>query len=172
MSTIIREALVEDAEKLLDYSKKVGGETDNLTFGSEGLGISLEEEEGFLKALQSNEKSILICALKNNEIVGVANLSGLNRRMSHRAKIGISVLKSEWNKGIGSMLLQRLIAYAKNRGFEFINLDVRSDNKAAIRLYKKFGFQKTGVIPAFLKIDSEYIDADIMSLDLFLRPEA
>ncbi len=34
-----------------------------------------------------------------------ANLSGLPRRMSHRAEMGISVLKNEWNNGIGAMLM-------------------------------------------------------------------
>ena len=32
----IREALAEDAERLIEYMKIVGGETENLTFGEGG----------------------------------------------------------------------------------------------------------------------------------------
>ena len=47
-----------------------------------------------------------------------------------------------------------------------INLEVRSDNMSAIHLYEKYGYKKTGMIPAFFKIDKEYVDFDNMSLDL------
>ena len=56
--------------------------------------------------------------------------------------------------------------YAKEHGIEIINLEVRSDNKAAIHLYEKYGFIKTGTVPAFFKIDKEYVDFDVMSLDM------
>ena len=43
---IISEARDEDAEIILEHMKIVGAETDNLTFGSEGIGISRQH---FLK---------------------------------------------------------------------------------------------------------------------------
>jgi len=87
-------------------------------------------------------------------------------RMSHRANFAISVAKSEWGSGIGSALLEKCISFAKDSGIEIINLDTRSDNIRAISLYKKFGFVKIGRMSAFLKINGEYIDADLMYLDL------
>lgn len=44
-----------------------------------------------------------------------------------------------------------------------LDLQVRSDNVRAIRLYEKFGFQKTGTHPAFFKMDGQYIAFDYMS---------
>lgn len=163
---IIKEALPEDAEKLIAYMRKIGGESDNLTYGSEGLSITVEQESGFLESIANDQHSVFYCAWKESELVGTANLSGLPRRMSHRAELGISVLKNEWNNGIGAMLMQHLIDYAKEHGIEIINLEVRSDNKAAIHLYEKYGFIKTGTVPAFFKIDKEYVDFDVMSLDM------
>ena len=58
------------------------------------------------------------------------------------------------------------IDYAKQHDIEIINLEVRSDNMSAIHLYEKYGYKKTGTIPAFFKINKEYVDFDIMSLDL------
>lgn len=99
--------------------------------------------------------SVFYCAWKDSVLAGTANLGRMPRRMSHRAELGISVLKSEWNNGIGTELMKHIIDYAKENGIEIINLEVRSDNSAAIHLYEKFGFKKTGTIPAFFKIIDE-----------------
>ena len=163
---IIKEAQPGDAEKLLNYMKRIGGETDNLTYGAEGVSIPIEKEAEFLRIVANDPHSVFYCAWKDTELVGTANLSGLPRRMSHRAEMGISVLKDEWNNGVGAMLMSHLVEYANDNGIEIINLEVRSDNAAAIHLYEKYGFNKTGTIPAFFKIDSEYVDFDVMSLDL------
>lgn len=162
----IREAVPSDAEKLIAYMKRIGGETDNLSYGAEGMRITVEQEEGFLRHMQEDEHSVFFCAWKGADLVGTANLSGMPRRMSHRAELGISVIKSEWNNGIGAMLMQHIVDYAKEHGIEIVNLEVRSDNESAIHLYERFGFKKTGTIPAFFRIDDEYFDFDIMSLDL------
>ncbi|RRD94037.1 GNAT family N-acetyltransferase [Clostridiales bacterium COT073_COT-073] len=163
---IIKEALPGDAAKLLEYANQIGKESDNLTYGAEGLTVSLEQEMEFLKKNAEERHSVFYLAWKNDKIIGAANLNGLSRRMSHRAGLGISVLKAEWSKGIGSMLMQKLIDYANANGIEIINLEVRSDNKAAIHLYQKFGFQTIGTSPAFFKIGAEYVDFDLMYLDL------
>ena len=86
--------------------------------------------------------------------------------MSHRAELGLTVVKAEWNSGIGSELMQKLIDYARENALELIYLEVRGDNSRAIHLYKKFGFKKVGTLPAYFKIGEEYIDFDSMVLDL------
>ena len=49
----IRETMPEDAEKLLAYMQKVGAETDNLTFGKEGLPVTVEQEQAYLATHES-----------------------------------------------------------------------------------------------------------------------
>ena len=162
----IREATPEDAEKIIAYLAQVGGETDYLSFGKEGLPISTEEEEKFIQNINKEEHSVLYVVWKNGEIIGDASLSGFSRRMSHRAEFGISVVKSEWGQGIGSALLQKCIMYAKEHAIELINLEVRSDNIRAIHVYEKYGFRKIGTSPAYYKMDGTYYDFDLMVLDL------
>ena len=162
----IREAIPADASSIIAYMKKIGGESDNLTYGADGRDITVEKESAILENIHNDQHSVFFCAWKGSELVGTANLSGMPRRMSHRAEIGISVIKAEWNHGVGTRLMEHLIQYAKKNGVELINLEVRSDNTAAIHLYEKFGFKKTGTIPAFFKIGSAYVDFDIMYLDL------
>ena len=55
----IREATPEDAEKIIAYLAQVGGETDYLSFGKEGLPISTEEEEKFIQNINKEEHSVL-----------------------------------------------------------------------------------------------------------------
>lgn len=162
----IREASPEDAEQLITFLSKVGGETDYLSFGKEGLPVSKEAEEKFIQSMKEEEHSVLYAAWKDGKIVGDASLNGFPRRMSHRAEFGISVAKAEWGQGIGSALLRKIIEYAKEHTIELINLEVRSDNRRAIQMYEKFGFRKIGTSPAYFKIDGEYYDFDLMVLDL------
>ena len=50
----------DDAKALLDYSKKVGSETDFLSFGPEGLKYSVAQEELFIESLYEERKSIYV----------------------------------------------------------------------------------------------------------------
>ncbi len=162
----IRELLPEDAEKMIEYLKKIGGETDNLTFGKEGLPVTIEQEREFLQQSHSSRQSVQYGAWKCGEIVGHCNLSGFPRRMSHRAEMSLAIIKSQWNKGIGSMLMEKLIEYARQNDIEIIQLEVRSDNENAIHVYEKYGFRRIGTIPAYFKIGNAYYDFEMMYLDL------
>lgn len=163
---LIRQAHPKDAEALLAYLKQAGGESDNLTFGSEGLPFTVEQERAFLQAQQQNPRALFLCAWDGDRLVGSCSMQPLPRRMAHRAEFGISVAKDHWGRGIASAMLERMIDHAKANGFALLNLDVRSDNTRAIRLYEKFGFRVIGTSPAFLKVGEEYADCLLMYLDL------
>lgn len=162
----IRELKREDAEKLIEYTKRIGAETDNLSFGPEGFPLTIDDEAKDLENMHDDPKSIMLGAFKADKIIANGSISSLPRRMSHRAELGLSVLKSEWNKGIGSIMLEKLIEFSKSSGIEIINLEVRNDNQSAIHLYEKFGFKHIGTSPAFFKIEDKYYDFEIMYLDL------
>lgn len=168
MNIMISKTLPEDAAQMIEYLKKIGGETDNLTFGSEGLQITIEDEKAYISSLLESKNSVLFTAKNKENIVGIAGLTGDSReRMSHRGELAISVLKDEWGKGIGSKLMQKVIDFAKNEAnTEIISLQVRSDNERAISLYKKYGFEKIGCFKGFFKINGEYVDFDLMNLYL------
>ena len=168
MEITINKALPEDAAELIEYLKKVGGETDNLTFGSEGLPVTVEDERSYIESLVNSKASVLLTAKKDGSIVGIAGFTGNTReRMKHRGELAISVMKAEWGQGIGSRLIKKVIEFAKNEAkAEIISLEVRSDNEGAIRLYKKYGFEKIGHFKGFFKINGEYVDFDLMNLHL------
>lgn len=164
MSITIEKATPADAAAIIEYLKQVGGETDNLTFGAEGLPITAEAEAAYIAQLENSPDNIMLVAKENGKIIGNASLSRLPRRMSHRGDLCVAVVKDHWNKGVGSQLLCKIIDFAKENSFEIIDLQVRSDNLRAIRLYRKYGFQKICTYPGFFKIGSQLIDFDFMCL--------
>ena len=81
--------------------------------------------------------------------------------------MSISVKKSMWGNHIGTLLMEKMLDFAKNTAkAEIISLEVRSDNESAISLYRKFGFETVGTFKGFMKIRGEYVDCDIMWLNL------
>ena len=168
MEIEIRKALPEDARGLLAFLQQVGSETDNLTFGAEGLPISVEQEEDYIKSLLESTSSVMAVAIKNGKIVGTASFNGNTReRLKHRGSLAISVLKEEWGNGIGSKLMRFVIDFAKDVSHaEIVSLEVRCDNERAIKLYEKYGFEKIGTFKGYFKIDGEMVDFDLMNLYL------
>ncbi len=166
MSVTIEKVRPEDAAALLDYLRQIGGESDNLTFGAEGLPVTVEEEEAFLQKQAAQTRGVMLLAWEDGEIVGDGHIEPFSRRMSHRAGLGITVRKRAWGLGIGTAIMERLIAHAREHRVEIIELQVRSDNVRAIRLYEKFGFVKIGHYPGFLKVNGVDVDCDLMNLYL------
>ena len=163
---VIERARPEEAVELLDYLKIVGGETDNLSFGAEGVPLSLEEEQEYLRAQCGSMDNAQYFAKVDGEIIGTASLNRNHNRMSHRGVFGISLKKAWWGCGAASALMEEILAFAKENGFEQLNLEVRSSNTRAIHLYEKYGFRKLCTFPHFFKINGEYIDFDLMNLEL------
>jgi ribosomal-protein-alanine N-acetyltransferase len=70
-------------------------------------------------------------------------------------------VSKDWHRfGIGSRLLKSSFQWAIERGLSDALLDVRSSNRAAIRLYEKHGFQTVGLRPKYYSDTGE--DALVM----------
>lgn len=57
---VIRKAAVSDAENILEYCKAVGAENDNLTFGAEGISLTVEKEREYLKSFTDSDKQFTL----------------------------------------------------------------------------------------------------------------
>lgn len=162
-----RRAEPNDAENLLLYTKTVGGETDFLSFGEHSFNISVERQARFISKFQNDKVGVMLVALDGEKIVANASIER-NRvgRYNHRAELSINVLRNYWGRGVGTRLMEMLLAFAKETGIKVLYLDVRADNKRAISLYRKFGFESIGRFPKYFLINEEYFDAEFMVLEL------
>lgn len=161
------EVTVDDARALIEYLNIVAGQSDNLTHGANACTLNEVQEMEFIEEIRNDPNSVMIVAKDGQKIVGAASLSGNKKeRLSHRANLGISVLKDYWHQGIGNNLMAALIGYAIEAGLEIIDLEVVTTNKNAIALYEKYGFEIIGTYDRFMKIDDHYVDAYLMNLYL------
>lgn len=166
MDIVIERATASDAAAILEFLKQIGKETNNLTFGAEGVPFTVEAEASYIKQIEHSHDDIMLVAKLDGKIIGNASLNRLPRRMSHRGDFSVAVIKEYWNQGIGSLLLEKILSFAKENTFEIIDLQVRSDNFQAIHLYEKYGFQKIGLHPSFFKIDHKFISFVYMCLKI------
>ncbi len=162
---IIRSVEPEDARGMLQYMKIMLGETPYLLRTPEEFDYSPEDEARILDERKNDPRSLMLVAEKDGRIVASADVRshGRKSRVRHRAELGISVRKDFWQLGIGSLLMERLIAAAREAGFEQIELTAVSSNRRALNLYLKYGFQVYGTRPNGMKHrDGTYSDDYLM----------
>lgn len=113
-------------------------------------------EQAFADELENKSATILV-AQAGEEIVGFADM----REIAGECYINnIGVKASHRRKGMGRALMQALEDSATDEA-EFITLEVRQSNEAAIRLYKSMGYIKVGTRRGFYEQPTE--DADLMT---------
>ena len=165
---VIREAAAEDARAVLDYVERVSGESDFLTFGPGEFDFTEMQERDFLNECRNSDNQIYIIGLIDDTIVSTLSFSGGRRaRLRHSGQFGMSVCKKHWKHGIGSLMLDALVDWAReNEIVTKINLLVRTDNHRAINLYRRRGFVHEGTIRKEIRIDGTYYDQHWMGLEL------
>ena len=165
---LIREAVVQDARAILDYLEQMSGESDFLTFGPGGFEFTKTAEEDFLRKYRDSDNQLFILGLIDDTIVATLTFSaGRRPRLRHSGEFGMSVRKQYWGLGIGSLILDTLIGWARATEIvKKINLRVRTDNQHAIHLYERKGFVKEGTIRKEIFLDGTYFDQHWMGLEL------
>ena len=160
---IIREAVPDDAEKMILYLNQVGGESDHLLHGENEFTVPIEGVKRKLAMSKDSENSIVLIALENEQIIARAELDGYYAaRIRHRAKFSISVRKEYWNQGIGTEMIKRLFEHAKEMKISVIELEVISDNTRGIHLYHKMGFVDIGIYKDYFYVNGIFKDAVVM----------
>ena len=162
---LIREAEAEDAAELVTFLNCVSLETDFTSLDGDGILLTSEEMEVFLNKQASSDNQITLLALLNDEIAGLVNITADQRkRVRHIGDLFIVIGQKYWNNGLGSLLLEEVIEWAKASGIlRRLQLTVQTRNQAAVHLYQKHGFiiegrQERG---AYIE-EGEFIDVYLM----------
>lgn len=113
-------------------------------------------EQSFRDSLKM-ESALFLVAEEENEIAGYA---GMYLILDEGDITNIAVFQKWKRRGVGTKLLNELLAEAKRRGAAAVTLEVRKGNTPAIALYEKTGFVPAGVRKNFYDHPKE--DALIM----------
>lgn len=165
---IIRNPKIYDIETLTNYYNKLFFETENYTTGKGADPQGVEQTERTINGYSKEGNAMLVAVLKD-KIVAHCDICRVSSRarLIHRCELGIGTLKEHWGKGIAGKLLVEIIVLAKQMNYEQIDLNVITSNKPAIKLYKSFGFKKTGYIKNALKYaNGSYADGLQMYLNI------
>lgn len=132
----IREAEETDAFSLLATKKAYFAESDYLLTTAEEFKTTAEENRQWIKSF-AGPHDLLLLALHEDQIVGNIDVAGGQfNRISHTALAAMALLKNWRNLGLGNLLMETAIDWAKrNEKLELLWLEVYSTNQAGIKLY-------------------------------------
>lgn len=167
IDTIIRQAEPNDARALIGLTKHVGKETNYLTFGPEGIDLTVAQEMDLIQTFAVSEKNLMLVVEVDDQIIGMGNLATFgSQKQAHVAEIGLSLIQEYWGYGIGRLLMEDLLDFAREVDLKVITLEVVKDNQRAVKLYERFDFEIVGTLKQRLKHNCTYYDSYIMELIL------
>lgn len=164
----VRSVEPEDALLMLQYMKTMLGETPFLLRTPEEFNYTPEEEARILTGRRDDPRSLMLVAEMDGEIIASADVCshGAKSRVWHRGELGVSVRRDYWHQGIGSALMERLIQFSGQVGYEQIELTVESKNMRAINLYLRKGFTIYGTRPHGMKYADGSYDNDYLMIKM------
>lgn len=131
------------------------------------LPISLaNEQEKVEQYITSKDAVVLIIVEKEtNKPVGQTAFFRIDY-ISRAAVFYIAILEPAfWSKGFGSEATKLMVDYAfKTLNLNRIQLHVCAENKPAIKIYARVGFQKEGVLRQAMFRNGNYVDFWVMGI--------
>lgn len=160
----IRQALDDDAAKLVELIKQVERESAFMLFEADEREITPEQQLKRIQSMREEGNSAIFVAEEGNQLIGyLFAIGGSARRNKHSVYIVIGILKKHTGKGIGKSLFMELQDWATKHEIHRLELTVMKHNENAISLYKKMGFQIEGTKVHSLKINGKYVDEYYMA---------
>lgn len=166
---LVRNAVASDARALRDVMQRTHAETDYLLSYPDEQSVDEEQEARSLAETEHSNNEVELVAVVDGKIVGSAGVSAVRsrRKVAHRARFGISILKEYWGMGIGRMLTDASIDCARQAGYTQLELEVVADNERAVSLYRRAGFEEYGRNPrGYRSADAGYQELVHMRLEL------
>jgi L-amino acid N-acyltransferase YncA len=104
----------------------------------------------------------------SKQVVGFGTYDTFRTKVGYRFTVEHSVYVKEGfsGKGIGQMLLQKLISTAKEEKYHIMIGVIDASNENSIRFHEKFGFQSMGILKEVGFKFERWLDANLMTLKL------
>ena len=121
-----------------------------------------EERRQWLKA--RGPRHPVIVAENDGRVLAWGSLNPFNPRDAYRhvADFSIYVERAERGRGVGRVVLARLIELAREHGFHKLVLSAFPFNAAGMALYEKLGFRTVGIYEEQGMLDGRWVDTIVM----------
>lgn len=163
-SVTLRSPEEDDAQRLIDYLDSVRRETPFLAVSPADPLPTLEAERAWVRGLREG-LGVQIAADGEGEIIALCSVQmPAEQRLQHVGEIGMSIRAAWCGRGLGTLLMQELIAWAQAaEHVDVLTLSLHGDNTRALRLYQRSGFVIDGRRPWHIMRNSVYVDQMVMS---------
>ncbi|HEY3873029.1 MAG TPA: GNAT family N-acetyltransferase [Actinocrinis sp.] len=117
------------------------------------------------------DAGLVVAAAPNGEVVASAQWTRSGYRTQHVLGVvdRVAVLPERRGGGIGGEVVAAICGHAREHGIEVLELTVRGNNHAAIALYERLGFRRSGLLPGVVALGPVRHDVVIMCRE-FERP--
>ncbi len=160
----IRSANVADARDLLRLMENSLETSDYLIRLPAEFSRSNRQQKAWIRDLTAREQELLIIALAGDHLIGMVDVScDMRKRVRHTIRFGIVVEPAWQQKGVGGLLMRRLIEWADTHPvIRRIELHVHDGNRQARALYEKLGFREEGRLKNAIKYEDGRMMDDII----------
>lgn len=161
--TRVRPATPADAFALVELAESVGREDGRWILGT-GPWRSVPDERRYLRTVEHHPDSAVFVAQDETGIVGRLSLSrDAHPASRHVADVGLMVAESHRRQGVGTMLLDQAVVWARAAGIRKLELHVFPWNEPALGLYEAYGFEREGFRRRHYERGGELVDAILMA---------
>jgi RimJ/RimL family protein N-acetyltransferase len=166
----IRDITADDAAAFLDLCLTLDRETPFMMYEPGERTTTIDQQRDMLTDVIASSNSTIIVADVGVQLAGyVAATGGEFNRIRHSAYVVAGLRQAFAGQGIGTQLFAALDVWAVAHAIQRLELTVRVDNDAAIRLYQRTGFEIEGTKRRSLVVKGEYIDELYMAKLFDLR---
>lgn len=130
-----------------------------------GQGISSYRE--MIRTLRSRARqghSMPFAVLYDDEFVGQLTVNGITWGSARWASVGYWITQSHAGLGVTPTAVALVCDHLFRTGLHRIEIAIRPENVASLRVVEKLGFQKIGMAPRFLHIAGDWRDHHLFQM--------
>lgn len=156
MNYEIREMLPTDGAKVIEIFQQ-GIEGGHATFDQDAPTWEVWDNKFF-------NISRFVLEDENNEVVGWAALHPISKRDCFKgvAEVSIYLENSSQGKGLGKMLLRKLILSSEENGFWTLQAGIFPENKPSLIVHEQLGFRTVGTREKIGQLKGEWKDVILL----------
>jgi RimJ/RimL family protein N-acetyltransferase len=157
----VRPAGPQDARSFLEAFRSVAAERRFIQ--TEEVSQTVRQFRKRFRRSVTSEWADLVAVAGGNVIGSISIRRDAHPATRHTASIGMFVIASWRGRGVGTALMHGALRWARDAGVERVELSVYPHNKAAIALYRAFGFVEEGRLVRHAKKSYGYEDEILMA---------
>jgi phosphinothricin acetyltransferase len=162
----VRPARADDAEAICRIYNQ-GIEDRVATLETE---LRTPEERRQWLAARSSRHPVIVAEAADGTVAGWGSLNVFNAREAYRfvADFSVYVERDHRGKGVGTLMLKRLIELGREHGYHKLVLSAFPTNASGMALYTRLGFRTVGVYKEQGLLDGRWVDT--ITMEKLLEP--